>query len=397
MSKAKCCVCDMLFKTKPSRAARIKGQGTCSRKCRGILCKTVYKGGGNPNSRHPIDTTWMKSVDTEEKAYFLGWVASDGHVRKDSIVIEVHDRDSACIGQLAKIANVPVTYRKNRVVIRVYSKDWVSDVCRHLSIFPGKKSDVVRAPRLPKALALAFLRGYFDGDGGILSIEAAAKKSRWPRPVAKIFSNSPQMLGDIREIAESGNVYGSSIEWSGYEALDLLSKLYDNARLYLNRKRDTYFDWSVWSPGICGGKSEADGFVWCKSRKDAVPPQKVRASDVGYDLVLLERVKTIGSTEFFDTGVKVKPPYGYYFDLVPRSSLSKTGYILSNSVGIIDPTYVGSIIVPLTKIDPSSPELELPARLVQLIPRRAVHLPIKEVEELGSTERGAGGFGSTGK
>ena len=134
-----------------------------------------------------------------------------------------------------------------------------------------------------------------------------------------------------------------------------------------------------------------------KTRIDAVPPFKKINSDSGYDLTLLQRIKTIGNVELYETGIAVKPPSGYYFDMVPRSSIIKSGYILANSIGIIDADYTGSIKVPLIKIDDKKPNLELPIRLVQIIPRKIEHFELKEVKELDDTERGNNGFGSSGK
>ena len=134
-----------------------------------------------------------------------------------------------------------------------------------------------------------------------------------------------------------------------------------------------------------------------KTRCDAVAPFKKIKSDSGYDLTVLQRIKTIGNVELYDTGIAVKPPSGYYFDLVPRSSIIKSGYILANSVGIIDADYRGSIKVPLIKIDDTKPNLETPIRLVQLIPRKIEHFEVLEVQELDDTVRGSNGFGSSGK
>ena len=100
----------------------------------------------------------------------------------------------------------------------------------------------------------------------------------------------------------------------------------------------------------------------------------------------------------YDTNISVRPPNGYYFEIVPRSSLSKTGYILTNSIGIIDPTYRGTLKVVITKICPEAHEFELPNKRFQLIPRKYDlnnKLIIKEVDILDETERGDGGFGST--
>lgn len=99
---------------------------------------------------------------------------------------------------------------------------------------------------------------------------------------------------------------------------------------------------------------------------------------------------------WYDTGVAVQPPPGMYFELVGRSSIAKTGYMLANNIGIIDAEYTGTIMVALAKIRPDAEEIALPCRLVQLIPRRVHHLEPLEVEELIATSRGQGGFGSSG-
>ena len=115
-----------------------------------------------------------------------------------------------------------------------------------------------------------------------------------------------------------------------------------------------------------------------------------------HDLTLIDVVRTFGNVTLYTTGISVQPAFGWYFDLVPRSSLSKTGHAVANSVGVIDRTYTGPIMVALVRLDPSAPELELPARVVQIVPRPIVHVHLEEVDELDETARGAGGFGSTG-
>lgn len=129
----------------------------------------------------------------------------------------------------------------------------------------------------------------------------------------------------------------------------------------------------------------------------AVLPKKAHNTDSGFDLTIIEKSKQIGNVIMYETGVKVAPPSGFYFDLVPRSSIIKSGYILANSVGIIDNEYRGTIKVPLIKVDQSKPDLELPNRLVQLIPRKVLDFSpvlVKSFDE--KTLRDCGGFGSTG-
>lgn len=125
-----------------------------------------------------------------------------------------------------------------------------------------------------------------------------------------------------------------------------------------------------------------------------IPPHRARPSDSGFDLTLIGIRKHIGKVILYGTGVSVQPPSGFYFDLVPRSSMIKTGYMLANNVGIIDQAYTGEIMVPLIKIDPDAPDIELPTKLVQLIPRRWFGFrPL--CAEINYTSRADGGFGST--
>lgn len=136
-------------------------------------------------------------------------------------------------------------------------------------------------------------------------------------------------------------------------------------------------------------------FNWKRTIKGAFPPSKSRFSDSGYDLHIMKLLKVKGSVHYYDTGIAVSPDSDHYFDMVGRSSISKTGWMIANNVGIIDSSYRGSIIVALIKIDPDAKELELPMRLVQLIPRKVIHMRDYEVEELDITERGSKGFGSS--
>lgn len=129
----------------------------------------------------------------------------------------------------------------------------------------------------------------------------------------------------------------------------------------------------------------------------AVLPTK-RISDVGYDLTAVDIYKQVSHmTNLYETYVSLQIPLGYYVELVPRSSLSKTGYMLANSVGIIDPSFTGTLKICLVKIDQSMPDLELPARVAQLILKPYVVSEgyIADHSKI-ETERGSGGFGSTG-
>ena len=97
-------------------------------------------------------------------------------------------------------------------------------------------------------------------------------------------------------------------------------------------------------------------------------------------------------------GLVISPPTGYYIEIVPRSSISKTGYMLANSVGTIDPGYTGNIYIALVKVVPDAPEsMQLPFTKCQFVLRKAYYGVVKEVDNInGNDNRGEGGFGSTG-
>ena len=150
---------------------------------------------------------------------------------------------------------------------------------------------------------------------------------------------------------------------------------------------------------------------------EAVIPSKAGPNEIGFDLTITRIVKEFtyekivnfhnifnihytkkSNTKMYDTDISIEPSKDIYLEIVPRSSLSKTGYILTNSVGIIDPTYRGTLKVVLTKIESGAPELELPCKKFQLIPRSIVKVDVEVVDknvELSDTARGDGGFGST--
>jgi len=129
---------------------------------------------------------------------------------------------------------------------------------------------------------------------------------------------------------------------------------------------------------------------------EAKKPEKKRASDAGYDLHLIRLLKIENGIYYYDTGVSVQLPDGFYGLLVGRSSIAKSGYTLANGIGVIDNEYRGSIIVALTKQRQDAPPLELPAKLVQYIPVKQYFMAMPyEVTELDSTDRqDTGGLGS---
>lgn len=132
-----------------------------------------------------------------------------------------------------------------------------------------------------------------------------------------------------------------------------------------------------------------------KRHHAAVLPSKGEPDAAGYDLTAITIHKTVGDVTYYDTGLSVEPDPGYYTEIVPRSSLSKSGYVLANSVGIIDNGYRGNLLIALLKIEKEKPDLDLSKPICQLILRKQEYCNLVETDFLSESIRGTGGFGST--
>lgn len=85
------------------------------------------------------------------------------------------------------------------------------------------------------------------------------------------------------------------------------------------------------------------------------------------------------------------------FDIRPRSSIYKTGMLLSNSVGTVDENYTNEISVIFYHVFPHLPAYKVGDRVCQLTLNTTTDITFEEVDKLETTDRGLNGFGSTGK
>ena len=138
-----------------------------------------------------------------------------------------------------------------------------------------------------------------------------------------------------------------------------------------------------------------------KLSSDAVVPTYAKSGDAGMDMVATKVISDGLDSITYGTDIAVEIPEGFVGLVFPRSSIRKTNLQLSNSVGVIDSGYRGEIQATFKKIQGVSNEslenYKIGDRICQImvIPHPVVEF--EEVEELSNTERGEGGFGSTGK
>lgn len=205
---------------------------------------------------------FFKNIDTEEKAYWLGFFFSDGYVQKTdtngeaAIMLGVRDKEHLKKFNKSIEGNVQVTTsirgsgfsdskKYEMAVIRLYSSELVNDLIA-LGCVPNK-SKIIKFPKIEKRFIWSFVRGFFDGDG---SITLNKKRNV---PVCNFTSASIEFLGELRKFLyqEKINSYytqekrGCYRLWiNGMENATLfLDKMYENSCIYLDRKYSRYIQY----------------------------------------------------------------------------------------------------------------------------------------------------------
>ncbi len=97
------------------------------------------------------------------------------------------------------------------------------------------------------------------------------------------------------------------------------------------------------------------------------------------------------------TGISLEIPDGYEVQVRNRSSTALKGLILLNGIGTIDSDYRGEILLPVINLGASSIVLNNYTRIVQIVIAKTVKVEFEIDDRLSETDRGSGGFGSTGK
>ena len=134
---------------------------------------------------------------------------------------------------------------------------------------------------------------------------------------------------------------------------------------------------------------------------EAVMPRRSHASDAGWDLVAVNRKMDADGAVVYGTGLAMEIPEGYVGLVFPRSSVAKKDLVLSNCVGVIDSGYRGEVMVKFKLLDPLITHdvyhwYNVRDRIAQLVIMRLPEVEMVESEDLSESDRGEGGYGSTG-
>ena len=206
------------------------------------------------NRKHILDVHYFDSIDTEEKAYFLGLMFADGSVSKNQFYLKMIDRDIIEKFKTALKTTVPIRVLEHKK--RTECNSFILEIssvymCKVLSKYgcTPNKTRTIRLPKLDSSLYVHFIRGFFDGDGHI-GLNIKPWHCRFD-----IVSAALPFLEDIRPIITAhaktnGGIYKETnyniyhLRYCGHQTKDILDWLYKDSTLYLQRK---YFKYQVLS------------------------------------------------------------------------------------------------------------------------------------------------------
>jgi dUTP pyrophosphatase len=148
-----------------------------------------------------------------------------------------------------------------------------------------------------------------------------------------------------------------------------------------------------------------------KLNENAIIPSYAKDGDAGMDVIATSIISDTPTQITYGLGIALEIPYGFVGLVFPRSSIRKTGLQLSNSVGVIDSGYRGELQATFNKLfggEAMYDEMKVKEiqpndfykvgdRIAQIMIIPHPPIEFEEANELSDTERGEGGFGSTGK
>ena len=135
-----------------------------------------------------------------------------------------------------------------------------------------------------------------------------------------------------------------------------------------------------------------------KLNPNAVIPSYAKAGDAGMDLVATSVISDTPEQITYGMGIALEIPEGFVGLIFPRSSVRKYDLVLSNCVGVCDSGYRGELQATFKKTNGlDSLSYKVGDRIAQIMIIPYPPIEFMEVEQLSDSERGEGGFGSTGK
>lgn len=206
-----------------------------------------------PSGKKQIDSTFFNTIDTEEKAYWLGFFTADGYVKGNNIELCLAEKDKTHIEAFKKAVNSQHTISKKTTVLndktfvayRISVKDnELASALQSYGLTNNKSYDafIPSEHQIPKHLFRHYIRGMFDGDGSIynganginISFVTGSEK------MYKDFSYTIENHINIKMIGRTTrNIFELRL-FSKKDVYKFLSWIYDDSTIYLKRKYNKF-------------------------------------------------------------------------------------------------------------------------------------------------------------
>jgi deoxyuridine 5'-triphosphate nucleotidohydrolase len=383
-----------------------------------------------------IDHAYFTTINSNEKAYMLGLILFNiKDKNNDTIVVEIEidtENLSGCsvslsysmynnlcnmdknnytyyknidkiIEKFNKIGNVKYDKKYNIIELTITSMYIINDIFhKHMELYLENANYdyslfLNTIYNTNNTLTSSFIKAYVEKYGKIQNncLYITFYNFNTITQVIEIYKIPNKILKEDVENSNTDNEHLYILEYKNSNMIDFLGKIY-SYDMHINNNIYNFIN-----------RNDNPVLKIIKVDKKAVRPNKNNYSDAGFDLTIIKESKRLNSdTMLYDTGIKLEIPNGYYVEIVPRSSISKSGYMLANNIGIIDQGYTGNLFVALRKINNDCEDLELPYKCCQIIMKKQIYPCIKVYDNSNNkenstdtqeTSRGEGGFGSTGK
>lgn len=216
----------------------------------------ILKFGGNIKSQkkwHKFNEDYFENIDTEDKAYFLGFIVADGNISDCSNSIKIIQKETKILYEFKKYikfeGDIFTSKKRNISDITITSSKTKNDL-EKLGI-NSNKTMVVKYPNIPKNLQNHFMRGVFDGDGCI-SLRTD-KRDNSQRGQVNICSGSYEFIKEYYDkLVEYCGLSGNNkircpkgsyyvVDWGGLSDVEKIHEfLYKDANVFLERKKETF-------------------------------------------------------------------------------------------------------------------------------------------------------------
>ena len=207
------------------------------------------------NHKHIINDHLFDNIDTEEKAYFLGFLFADGNVHKkcNAIVLKLHEKDKYILVRFSHMIYgfEHLLRSENNVILKFSSYDMKLRLIE-LGCVPAKSLILSWPEKLQDPEMIRhFIRGYFDGDGCITSNKNDYRANiisthNFCEAVKSLIFKVSCIDGKIshkKNDTNRGNLVTASLEYAGNRRVAIFMEwLYKDSTIYLIRKHDRFMD-----------------------------------------------------------------------------------------------------------------------------------------------------------